>query len=187
MSSNHGDGTANGGTYSDGPELALAGRPTIRSGQLPLDDGPVLEVVARGRRAEADCRARGPELDALHGDVLARVAVADEQQALPLEVLRVAETVRVDHPARKVGEPLQGRHPVGHREVAVAADHAVEDMLAALLADASLPEQLSNATHLQQRECATMLAVLSPDDSRWAMAFCLILMITYYPDACLCL
>ena len=68
-----------------------------------------------------------------------------------------------------------------------AADHAVEDMLAALLADASLPEQLSNATHLQQRECATMLAVLSPDDSRWAMAFCLILMITYYPDACLCL
>ena len=98
-------------------ELELAGRPIIMSGQLPLDDGPVLEVVARGRRAEADCRARGPELDALHGDVLARVAVPNQQQALALEVLGVAEGMGVDHPALEVGEPLQGRHLCGNQPV----------------------------------------------------------------------
>ena len=63
-----------------------------------------------------DDHLTGPVLDALHRDVLRRVARPDQQQSLPRELVFVSEVVSVQDPA---GEPLDTREvwDVRHREV----------------------------------------------------------------------
>lgn len=77
---------------------------------------------------------------------------------------------------------IRVRRPRGHEAVRDA-----EDMIAALLAEPLLPVLLSSARRIVTRERAAMLAVLCPEDASWAVAFCLVLMMVCYPNACLCL
>ena len=83
-------------------------------------------AVAAGDRARA-------VLVALRADVLGRVACADDQHVLVLELQRVAKIVRMQHAAAEVREARELGY-VGDREVAGGHHHVVELLGVALVA-----------------------------------------------------
>ena len=90
------------------PRITVSLRQSPTSAAPPQAASPPA-ILASGSPVIAppgDDHLTGPVLDALHRDVLRRVARPDQQQSLPRELVFVSEVVSVQDPA---GEPLDTR------------------------------------------------------------------------------
>src|ERR1043165_1701935 len=95
----------------------------------PLQQRTLLEILrpveAHGLRAIAGGDGLRAIFPALRADIFGRIAASHDENILPLELQRIAEIMRVHHPAVEGPYSLEIRN-VRRRKMAGCNDHVVE-------------------------------------------------------------